>query len=1186
MNLLRLDLLKFGPFSGTSIEFGGDGTGLHVVYGENEAGKSSSLRALRQLLYGIPNSSADNFLHANSDLRIGATLRAQDGRTLVVVRRKGNKNTLRGADDESIVDGRLLDELLGRRDAEAFQKRHGIDYDELIAGGRAVAEGKGDLATTLFAAGSGVVELHKIQVDLNKEVDDLFAPRASTKPINKALAEFKQSKDDAASKRLRTADWAQLQAKLRETREAEQREAAALGELREELETNGRLRRGCEFVTRRRELREALRELQEVPRLPADAATKSQGAILRLKHAEANLQRVVELLRDTEAQLAALPATGPLVKLADRVVECHQQYGSYQKAARDCVGLEAERKQLFDEVSRTLGEVVGRTATAADVEAYRTMKLPRAQVQKLAKNLGDLKSRLAQIDKQQSDAAARRASLERRVAAQGEVPQTGELERTLKRVRKDAAIEAEARKRRTDATAARRRASTALERLPGWTGTLDELATTAFPSLETIELRRAQFDELRDAATRLDEERRRLATDRDLNAVDLARLDAQGVVPTIDDLAAARARRDAGWRLVRAAWEAHPAPADEIEAFRSAARDMGRHGETPGLADAYELVVERADELVDQIRSEADRVALKATLTLARAQLDVKLQAVDEQRTGAQQKLDAARGEWRELWSRVRVDAGEPAEMAGWLGRVAQILSEVETAQAADHDADELTRRANELRDSVLAAWRVCQPGAGAADASLTQTLDEAEGAVEVWRRADQEATAGRVQLAQLIEEEDRRREERETLARQQQALVEPWRVEMARLSLAADATADDAEDRLSTLQQIQTMLRKLQDQDERITAIHRDGEDFARSLAELLERAQYADAGWSVDAAPKELLDRLNVEQKGQARRKELEEEQAKWTEERRRLEAECVEARTTLQLLCEAAGVATSEELPAVEEASARRRAMEEELQQAEKHLRPLAAPATVDKFADDVLAQDPAELVARGAELETQIRTREARRLELNGEVARLEEQERKLDQSAGAVEAEFAMQNVLARLQTDAREYSRRKLAAVVLRRAIERYRERSQGPLLRRAGELFGRLTLDSFVDLRADWDEAGRPVLVGVRSDRRRTVGIDGMSTGTRDQLYLALRLASLEQDVERTEPLPFIVDDILIQFDDERSAAALRILAELGTKCQVIFFTHHAHLVDLARATLAAGEFHVHELKRATVAS
>jgi len=87
------------------------------------------------------------------------------------------------------------------------------------------------------------------------------------------------------------------------------------------------------------------------------------------------------------------------------------------------------------------------------------------------------------------------------------------------------------------------------------------------------------------------------------------------------------------------------------------------------------------------------------------------------------------------------------------------------------------------------------------------------------------------------------------------------------------------------------------------------------------------------------------------------------------------------------------------------------------------------------------------------------------------------------------------------------------------------------------------------------------------------------MSTGTADQLYLAVRLASLEAFSEKQESPPFIVDDILIQFDDRRALATLQVLAELSRKIQVIFFTHHRHLSELAEKNISSDELFIHRL-------
>ena len=76
VEIRELNLTAFGPFTDRRLDFSPAGGGLHIVYGPNEAGKSSSLRGLKALLFGIPARTTDNFLHDNKDLRIAGTLRS------------------------------------------------------------------------------------------------------------------------------------------------------------------------------------------------------------------------------------------------------------------------------------------------------------------------------------------------------------------------------------------------------------------------------------------------------------------------------------------------------------------------------------------------------------------------------------------------------------------------------------------------------------------------------------------------------------------------------------------------------------------------------------------------------------------------------------------------------------------------------------------------------------------------------------------------------------------------------------------------------------------------------------------------------------------------------------------------------------------------------------------------------
>jgi uncharacterized protein YhaN len=223
------------------------------------------------------------------------------------------------------------------------------------------------------------------------------------------------------------------------------------------------------------------------------------------------------------------------------------------------------------------------------------------------------------------------------------------------------------------------------------------------------------------------------------------------------------------------------------------------------------------------------------------------------------------------------------------------------------------------------------------------------------------------------------------------------------------------------------------------------------------------------------------------------------------------------------------------------------------------------------------DALALPGRIEQIEREVEVRESRQGDLREEIGR---RSRELQHRTGgdaAARAERA-EEILARLRDGVDRYVRLRLAAVLLRRRIERYRAENQAPLLRRAGELFAALTLGSFAGLQTDYDERDEPVLVGLRPDGKQ-LRVEEMSDGTRDQLYLALRLATLEKHLDRSEPLPFVVDDILINFDDDRSEATLRVLAELAKRTQVILFTHHKHLKEMAGALRNGAGVFVREL-------
>ena len=111
-----------------------------------------------------------------------------------------------------------------------------------------------------------------------------------------------------------------------------------------------------------------------------------------------------------------------------------------------------------------------------------------------------------------------------------------------------------------------------------------------------------------------------------------------------------------------------------------------------------------------------------------------------------------------------------------------------------------------------------------------------------------------------------------------------------------------------------------------------------------------------------------------------------------------------------------------------------------------------------------------------------------------------------------------------------------------------YRREKKAPLLKRVGSVFATPTGGPFGGLRVKFDENDKALLAGLQSGGT-SVLVGGMSTGTADQLFRALRVASVEDYLDRADALPFVVDDLLIYFDDARAAAGFEVLGHLTGK-------------------------------------
>jgi uncharacterized protein YhaN len=294
---------------------------------------------------------------------------------------------------------------------------------------------------------------------------------------------------------------------------------------------------------------------------------------------------------------------------------------------------------------------------------------------------------------------------------------------------------------------------------------------------------------------------------------------------------------------------------------------------------------------------------------------------------------------------------------------------------------------------------------------------------------------------------------------------------------------------------------------------------------------------------------------------------------------EAQVTQSQQTLDELLNLAGLTSASDLEPLLAHLEKRNTVQQQIDGLRTTLSGLARGQSVDDFVAKVRAENPEELAQRKAAAAREKAEMESALPALRETLFQLGAKKRDLEK-AGDAAADFRQQaeSCAATLRMDAARFLRLRLATHFLENQIERFRKENQGPLLKKSGEVFQAITRGAFSGLSADFNADDLPVLVAVRSDGTK-VPVEGLSDGSRDQLYLALRLAALDRYLEEHEPMPLILDDLLITFDNDRTRAILPQLGALAKRTQIFLFTHHEHLVELCCESLGKDQFHLHRL-------
>jgi uncharacterized protein YhaN len=1145
MKIERLELRAFGPFTNYSLDFPIEGPGLHLIHGPNEAGKSTTLRALQALLFGFPHSISDDFEHKSTFLRVGATLVGPDGSKLSIVRRRATSKTIRAADDETVISDEQWKKMFNVSDKQRFWSVAACDPEDVRRGGEQLGQGGGDFQEILFE-GAGLSRLPEIKKTLEDQAIKIYRPRAHD-GLNAVLKAYKDKRVEARDAMVSTSIYSERLEEHEGNVAKLEMLKSEVSKLDQEVRRLERLQRSLPLLADRSDAAERLCSLGQVPRLSSDFSQRRIEAVQLAEIHKETIKIACELINKLANELGAIVVAEGLLAESAAIQALVASQTHLRKERNRCQSLEIDARTTRQSAEPLIAELAPGLGLD-EVEKLRLSKTQITRIQALGRDRSAIFKSLEESEKQvtQASEAVVDASLQDR-------HETHRLLESVDSLLKTWSNEADPEKDRDKARASllKRDAEAAktLARLPRWSGSLDELMSRPVPDDSVI-------IELEERLTKTNTDYKLARKTLIENETEIEKLNAEalqeaigGDAPSEEELLKARQQREEHWSFVRESWLGG-------QVDRSSSQ----------LASEYERAVNQADVIADRLRREADRVA-------NRAQRESKLILLKTQTLSLQQDVSEKLGEvtqaesgWKNAWSQTQIEPGSPKEMRVW----------VSTYQSLERQGEEIGH------DRI--AFNIAELKIAERKQSLMVFLNQLDASVS--QQTDTlSVLMGRAQA--LIHEGELFRtlsglERKRDVAR---AKCDEWLAQWAEavlpMGLQGGSTPEAAEERLGKVNDLLKKRDAWLSQVQAIEQIQRQIEQFEQELQSVAGRAKFK--GPTEDllgSMSRSLIETQRADQRRQTLAEQLE-------AERKRLQvAEATVSQQTriIELLCQEASCLRPEDLPAIEALADQARQLAKRISDAERQLLESGAGMSLAEIEAEATRIDRDEIASQLGSLSDD---RSKRQSEIENLLTREGELKHELNSMEGpsiASDANQIAQTYVAQMESDVEEYARLKMASAILKLAIDRYHDRFQGPVLKRLPGLFRDLTRGSFAGVATDEEGKGKQVLVGVRpGTSREPVSIEGMSQGTRDSLYLAVRFATIEAYFDEREPMPFFADDILVHFDDDRAIAALRVLARIAERTQVLFFTHHQHLVDLASKALSESSWVLHTLPSRT---
>ena len=1141
----QLDLAFFGHFTNKQFDFGkSDPTkpDFHIIYGVNEAGKTTFMESYLRLLYGfIPRNEPYAFRHGRANLHISALLQL-DGEVRKFQRKGTTKNSL--VDEQgNVLPEASLQAHLGGLAMDDYRKLLCIDDDSIDKGGEEIVNSRGDIGTLLFSAAAGISDLWQVLESVRMQAEDIHKSRSTKTRLAVLKKEYNEVVKQIKKLDIPADKLGQLTKALKR---AETAEAKVLDEQRKlmvEERKLGKLLNALPMLERLDLSEEAAANMAIYPQYLDLTGKQINDLIMEQKRAyteQDRLQVVQSELSEELKKLPPEPAYAGLEVVLTGLGELHSRYRHAElELDKQLEALTSVNTRMSSLVRERLHHELDPEALVVDAAIVKSLNASLAQREEAARRVSVEQDSLKQLAMNITNEESKLKDLEKTT------PEGVGLAEILEQYNAQAL------------SGEHRAAAEALR----------EAESKVESALDVLSIKGKRFTELPECSLMVEEAETFVERWQALSATLATVKERQQIDQQEFNTLLLESKQ-----LESVNGLASDQDTQVLSDTRETAWNLHKESLTLATAETFEPTMRELDLVMEGRLAHASDLARLRDVHRQLPRLQGQLDSHTESLRLAEQELQTIEQQLASVMLQAGIEASLPPKaVVNWVRSYHEAKSWVHSADRLRNSNKPISDKAQKLKDAVSVYIKREQ-------ATLAELLPAASTMAEVFKRHEQSLTASQQILADLRSKDAVAVAQLETSLEQQRATNQHWQSLVSANfpeALDADKLATSL-DALSELRECNVEREALQIQ---CKQMQRDKTLFTEKLEELA-REHELEPSASPDSYLNKLQDlvadaKKHIDQKALLQ-KNLDKAFAEGIEAEKSLEA--VKAQCELFASMFHTDIATgdlTELYKAVEDtqhAQRLRKQFEDDLSNlretlgvpSEEKARTMLANLDIQSLEEKQVEKESAlELVNEKSKAATEKRTRCEEQLSAltgDGEVAQLVEHRTTLE----------------LQMSEAALEFLKLSLGHKLAEQSINRYRDKHRSGMMEATETAFAELTDGKYRTLQTQSNGKEETLLALDKDGTAKRA--DEMSKGTRFQLYLALRAAAYDQLAEQGTCLPFICDDIFETFDEDRTRAACRVMERIGQRGQAIYLTHHRHVVELAQE-VCGDRVQVHEL-------